>query len=189
MMAKAPRAVITPPDPAEFNAFWSVYPRRAAKLAAQRAFTRARNIASLDEIMDDLRRYQPKPGFIKHPATWLNGGCWMDEPEPEADLPANPPPRNGATLYPISADGLMAWAATAPDVGYDLVGVAGEILDAAGFPEGAQLDYGPIIDWLNAGIDSEAAAGVIREMVRGGYRPDTPSLRYFSKAIMERAAQ
>ncbi|OKO71893.1 hypothetical protein AC630_31760 [Bradyrhizobium sp. AS23.2] len=24
------------------------------------------------------------PKFTKHPATWLNGECWKDEPEPPA---------------------------------------------------------------------------------------------------------
>lgn len=185
-MAKR-KAAAPPPDPDEFNAFWAIYPLKVAKLAALRSFGRARAAASFEDIMDGLRRYKPKPGFIAHPATWLNGGRWMDEPEPEVDLLSNATPRNGTRFHPASADGIAAWAATAPDVGYDLVGVAGEILDAAGFPEGAQLDYGPIINWLKAGIDSEAAAGVIRDMVARGARPATPSLRYFSKAIMEKA--
>ncbi len=40
------------------------------------------------------KRYRDDPqvirGFGKHPATWLNAKCWLDEPTPEPDA-ARPP--------------------------------------------------------------------------------------------------
>lgn len=68
----------------EFEQFWSVYPRRVAKLDAQRAFVKARKVASLDVILAGVERYiADKPAYADwcHPATWLNRGRWMDEPD------------------------------------------------------------------------------------------------------------
>lgn len=69
----------------EFEEFWGIYPRRVAKLAALKAFTKARKIASLDDILAGARRYAAERAnedqqFTAHPASWLNAGRWMDEP-------------------------------------------------------------------------------------------------------------
>ena len=29
-------------------------------------------------------------GFTKHPATWLNGECWLDEDPPDGGVPLSP---------------------------------------------------------------------------------------------------
>lgn len=66
----------------EFAAFWAVYPRRVAKLAAEKAFTRARKLVSFAEIIDGVQRYMKgKPSYADwaHPSTWLNQGRWSDE--------------------------------------------------------------------------------------------------------------
>lgn len=66
----------------EFAAFWAVYPRRVAKLAAQKAFIRARRQATLIEIVEGVQRYiHSKPSYADwcHPSTWLNQGRWLDE--------------------------------------------------------------------------------------------------------------
>jgi len=70
--------------PTEFEAFWAVYPRHRAKLEAARAFTAARRLASLAEILAGVTRYQQmKPDYADwcYPATWLRQGRWMDEPD------------------------------------------------------------------------------------------------------------
>jgi hypothetical protein len=66
-----------------FDEFWSVYPRRVAKLAAQKAYAKALKIASPDKLIEGAKRYAAEKvgdAYIKHPSTWLNGGCWDDEP-------------------------------------------------------------------------------------------------------------
>lgn len=69
-----------------FDAFWAVYPRKVAKEAARKAYAAAVRMATPEEILEGARRYVADPNrsqqFTKHPATWLKGGCWTDEPEP-----------------------------------------------------------------------------------------------------------
>lgn len=69
---------------AGFEMFWDEYPHRAGKLAAQRAYEKARRGgATAEAIVLGVRRYaRMKPVWQSwaHPATWLNAGRWMDEP-------------------------------------------------------------------------------------------------------------
>jgi hypothetical protein len=64
-----------------FEGFWAAYPRKVGKGAARKAYRHALTRASHDEILAGAKRYRPDPGFIKHPTTWLNADCWLDEPE------------------------------------------------------------------------------------------------------------
>ena len=86
-------------DP-EFRAFWDIYPRRVAPLAAQKAFAKARKVASLEQILAGVQMYKrTKPAYADwcHPATWLNQGRWLDEvdgpkaAEPEWSCNHTPP--------------------------------------------------------------------------------------------------
>jgi hypothetical protein len=69
-----------------FEAFWRAYPRKVAKDAARRAFAAAiKRGADPAILIAGAQRYAIErqgepPRFTKHPATWLNGGCWEDEP-------------------------------------------------------------------------------------------------------------
>lgn len=66
----------------EFDIFWKRYPRRVAKLSAMKAFQKARETASLAEVIAGVDIYiQTKPDYADYcfPATWLNQGRWMDE--------------------------------------------------------------------------------------------------------------
>jgi hypothetical protein len=74
---------------AAFEEFWRVYPLKKAKEEAKTAY---RNIikkkkVSTGDLLAGVMRYaaersgQP-PKYTKHPATWLNKGCWEDEPIP-----------------------------------------------------------------------------------------------------------
>ncbi|MGH9288068.1 MAG: helix-turn-helix domain-containing protein [Acidimicrobiales bacterium] len=83
-----------PPDlAAAWEQFWHVYPRKVAKIAARRAWDKAVEQADPDLLIAGARRYADQQAdpmrrpFTKHPATWLRGGCWDDEPEP--DRPPN----------------------------------------------------------------------------------------------------
>lgn len=82
------------PEAVDFPAFWAEYPLRKAKQAALRAWVRALQRVPKAErpqraadILEGAKRYakeradQPAQ-FTKHPATWLNGGCWEDEAAP-----------------------------------------------------------------------------------------------------------
>ena len=88
----------TSPSPLSFERFWEIYPRRSAKKAARTAFDRACKRADLAAILAGTERYRDDPNrdpaYTKHPATWLNGDCWEDDP-----LPARPD-RYGNTPTP-----------------------------------------------------------------------------------------
>lgn len=71
---------------AGFDEWYAAYPRKKAKQAAVRAWAKAVKLASPDEILAGLVRYNlhldanPEARqFIPHPATWLNGGQWEDD--------------------------------------------------------------------------------------------------------------
>lgn len=71
---------------AAFNEFWAAYPKRKAKDAARKAFDRALDRIpgdALATILAGIERAMPgwdDPKFIPHPASWLNAGCWDDDP-------------------------------------------------------------------------------------------------------------
>jgi len=69
---------------AEFEDFWKGYPRKVGKLAAEKAYVKARRSTSHDEIMFALsvHRFSDDPQYIPHPATWLNRGSFLDEAAP-----------------------------------------------------------------------------------------------------------
>lgn len=77
-----------------FAAFWKAYPLKKAKDAALTAYHKAlRRIDRPDAaivIQEGVARYveeiERTGAYVKHPATWLNGGCWEDEPSQERRL-------------------------------------------------------------------------------------------------------
>lgn len=82
-----------------FDEFWSLYPRRVAKRAAQKAWDKEMK-AGTDPaiIIAGLRRQLPvfarkDEQFIPHASTWLNQGRFEDEVT--ASKPTPPPDRPG----------------------------------------------------------------------------------------------
>lgn len=72
-----------------FEIWWKAYPLKKAKDAAARAFESAWGrvegdnrldvlLSAIAPYADECRRLDRR---LKHPATWLNGGCWNDEPD------------------------------------------------------------------------------------------------------------
>ncbi len=62
--------------------FWAAYPKKVAKLGAERAYNAARKRASHQDIMDGLWRYiEHKPSWCEfaHASSWLRAGRWEDE--------------------------------------------------------------------------------------------------------------
>ncbi|MDF2708149.1 MAG: hypothetical protein K0R62_3801 [Nonomuraea muscovyensis] len=73
-----------------FGAFWLTYPKKKAREEARKAW-----IAAIKRGVDPehivtaaqayaRERFQKDPKFTKYPATWLNKGCYDDEPEQPA---------------------------------------------------------------------------------------------------------
>ena len=76
-----------PPSP--FDLFWSAYPSKTGKKAAKKAWDRAKDKPTIEAILSAIETQkqgrQWKEGFIKNPATWINGGCWDDVVKQEID--------------------------------------------------------------------------------------------------------
>lgn len=72
----------TPIVPA-FDRFWSIYPKRVAKGAAERAWRKLAPSPELaDRIVAAVQAQAPgwtDPQFVPNPATWLNARRWEDE--------------------------------------------------------------------------------------------------------------
>jgi len=71
----------------EWEEFWKIYPRKVAKDAAHRAWLSAIRredphiiLMGLDRLLPSLMKREPQ--YVPHPATWLNGGSWNDDPDP-----------------------------------------------------------------------------------------------------------
>jgi hypothetical protein len=79
-----PKAELSAADIAvRFNLWYSHYPTRVGKFAAQQAFTKAIRRATFEELLDGLQRYieiKPDDRSWLNPATWLNQGRWLDDP-------------------------------------------------------------------------------------------------------------
>lgn len=88
----------------EFVVFWERYPRKVGKLAAEKAYQRARKSGvTQQQILDGIDRYMAnKPEYADwaHPTTWLNQGRWDDDYSgPRADRPVVKP-RTGEAYKP-----------------------------------------------------------------------------------------
>jgi len=83
-----------------FNEFWRLYPKKVAKLSAQKAFRSRRfdkdtfavlmgSIVALAERADkgEFRGAEKHLQFCPHPDTFLRQGRDLDEPEPETAKP------------------------------------------------------------------------------------------------------
>ncbi|QDK01178.1 replication initiation protein [Mycobacterium phage Purky] len=84
---------------AEFEQWWTHYPRKVGKGAAFKAFRAARKRASLDELIAGAQRYAADPNreeqFTKYPEGWLRRDGWLDEALPaRTPTPGTQPPRS-----------------------------------------------------------------------------------------------
>ena len=73
---------------ADFAAWWNLYPRKVGKGAAQKAYRSARKKATAEALAAAIDAQGPLlmargSQYCPHPATWLNGERWRDNP---ADL-------------------------------------------------------------------------------------------------------
>lgn len=98
-----------------FEQWWQAYPRKVAKLQAQRtwlqirplpdhAFTE-RAIAAIEGQKSDPEFWKEGGRYIPHPSTWLHAGRYLDEP---IELPA-PNSFRGPVECPETGDGKHKW--------------------------------------------------------------------------------
>lgn len=69
---------------ADFAEWYAKYPRKEAKGAALKAFTKVRKTVTLEELLTGVQRYSAsivgkERQHIALPATWLNAGRWEDD--------------------------------------------------------------------------------------------------------------
>lgn len=73
--------------PDEFIDWYLEYPRKESKGVAEKAYAKARKLATAEQLVEGAIRYREdpnrEPSFTKMPATWLNAKCWEDGPLPE----------------------------------------------------------------------------------------------------------
>lgn len=71
-----------------FNEWWKLYPNKKGKEAAQKKFEKLleEDKVKFEDLINGVEKYKlevdqkntPKQ-YIKHPTTWLNQGCWLDD--------------------------------------------------------------------------------------------------------------
>ncbi len=77
-------------DPVSFDSWYDLYPRHIARGAAEKAWSKLTpEQQALSVVAITNQRSWPSMAsenkFVPHPATWLNGKQWMDEPPPRSE--------------------------------------------------------------------------------------------------------
>jgi len=70
-----------------FDEWWSIYPRKVAKVGAVKAYRKALLETTPGRLLDgartmakDVAEGRQERQWVPYPASWLNGGRWDDEP-------------------------------------------------------------------------------------------------------------
>jgi hypothetical protein len=87
-----------------FESFWQIYPKKIARLNAQRSWFKQGCDPIADIIMDALEKQARSPDwtkdngkYIPYPASWLNGKRWEDETD-GTDRPTDKPHAPGGEV-------------------------------------------------------------------------------------------
>lgn len=79
-----------PKETPAFVDFWTIYPKKVAKKAAQIAFEKAIKTTDPAVLIAGARRYAEDPNrhpsYTANPATWLNAERWLDDPLPAREM-------------------------------------------------------------------------------------------------------
>lgn len=72
-------------DDPHWSAFWDAYPRKVGKGQARRAWAKAIKTTDPAAVIAAAKRFADRrrgqdPQYTPHPATWLNGERWADQP-------------------------------------------------------------------------------------------------------------
>ncbi|HEV2928407.1 MAG TPA: hypothetical protein VGW74_06930 [Propionibacteriaceae bacterium] len=99
--------------PADFEAWWVLYPRKVAKPEAFKSWKAALGHAGQADLTDGLRRWcavwksqRRTVDKVPHASTWLNQRRWEDDTEGELAVPVGQAPRD-----PKGYDGIRAFVA------------------------------------------------------------------------------
>jgi hypothetical protein len=92
---------------ADFEGWWLQYPRKVSKGAAAKAYEKARKSATAEDLELGAMKYagartSEDPTYTKHPSTWLNNKCWLDEPEPARGANFGERPQSFQRSAPLS---------------------------------------------------------------------------------------
>lgn len=85
-----------------FDEWWSEYPKKVDKKKARKAYVLAAKKTSSSHLLERMLRYRDQDdrvvsGFVKNPATWLNGENWDDEiQQAPVDEPKSDPRLTGS---------------------------------------------------------------------------------------------
>ena len=78
------------PEHPEFAEWWLQYPLKKARAEAAKRYSLivSKGRATPADLLAGVMRYAAErsgqdPRYTKHPATWLNQGCWTDEAQPQ----------------------------------------------------------------------------------------------------------
>ena len=101
---------------AEFAEWYAEYPRKRSKGQAMKAYKAARKKADAETLLAGLRAQLPdltkRPADkIPYPATWLNGECWADQPDAQADQSSGPVYITEQPPDGLSTQEYLAWHA------------------------------------------------------------------------------
>ncbi len=90
-------------EPAGFPEFWHLYPKKVAKADARRAFIRKRPpmVKVRTALAWQRQSRQWVDGFIPHPATWINGEQWDNEPGSLDGAKPSTPGKPGSGAPPV----------------------------------------------------------------------------------------
>lgn len=79
----------------DFATAWAEYPIKKERKRAEAAYKKARDDATPAQILAGVRKYRDDPSrdpkFTKHFSTWLNAGCWDDEPSAQEAIVVSGP--------------------------------------------------------------------------------------------------
>ena len=66
----------------DFDRFWEIYPKKTAKIEAQKAWKKAKPDLQtvIKALAWQIKSRQWMEGYVPNPATYLNQGRWMDTP-------------------------------------------------------------------------------------------------------------
>lgn len=85
------RAIENASDPATFDDFWLMYPKRVARRDAEKAWARIgpdERVAALVALVKWRKVWLARGEiqYVPHAATWLNGARWEDELPEQAQM-------------------------------------------------------------------------------------------------------
>lgn len=104
-----------------FDEFWTYYPRRVGKLAAERKYSLALKSASPADILRGVQLYAKERSgkdeqFTAHPATWLHAGKW--DAYPPAIAPTDAPAGFYASFCSAELDAWNAYGRKTKGMNY-----------------------------------------------------------------------